>query len=59
MGHEDECGCDECGDDDFYDDADAKVDALINLLIKKKIITEDEINKEYDALFEDEEEKKE
>ncbi|MFH1398539.1 MAG: hypothetical protein ABIG95_00320 [Candidatus Woesearchaeota archaeon] len=33
--------------------ADDKVDALINLLVKKGIITEAEFDKEYDDLFED------
>ena len=33
--------------------ADDKVDALINLLIKKKIITEEEFEKSFDELFEE------
>ena len=36
--------------------ADDKVDALLELLIKKGVITEDEFNKEYDDLFEEEKE---
>ena len=36
------------------EDADNKVDALIDLLIKKGVITEDEFDKAYDDLFEDE-----
>ena len=33
--------------------ADDKVDALIQLLIKKKVITEQELEKEYNSLFEE------
>jgi len=33
--------------------ADDKVDALIQLLIKKKVITEQELETEYNSLFEE------
>ncbi|MBD3313847.1 hypothetical protein GF345_05380 [Candidatus Woesearchaeota archaeon] len=36
------------------EEADNKVDALVELLVKKGIITEDEFDKAYDDLFEDE-----
>ena len=32
--------------------ANDKVDALIELLVKKKVITEEEFEKEFDGLFE-------
>ena len=37
---------------DIAEHADDKIDALIQLLVKKKIITEEEFQKEYDGLFE-------
>ena len=40
--------------DEIAQMADDKTDALINLLVKKKIITEDEFEKEYEGLFEEE-----
>ncbi len=56
-----ECGC--CGHHDTDEEemtteeianhADDKVDALIQLLIKKKVITEDEYGKEFESLFEE------
>lgn len=36
--------------------ADDKIDALINLLVKKGIITEQEFDASYEDLFEDEDE---
>lgn len=33
--------------------ADDKIDALVNLLIKKKLITEEEFEKSFDELFEE------
>ena len=33
--------------------ADDKIDALIKLLVKKKVITEQDMEKEYNALFEE------
>ncbi len=33
--------------------ADAKIDALINLLIKKKVISEEEFQKEHENLYEE------
>jgi hypothetical protein len=63
--HKEECGCgcdhdDDCEDiedtpEDVAHNANDKVDALINLLIKKKVITEDEFETEYDELFEESE----
>ncbi len=44
----------ESSTEDIAEGADDKVDALINLLIKKGIITEQEFDEEYDDLFEDE-----
>lgn len=44
-------------DDEFVDyDAQVKIEALINLLIRKGIITEEEFDKEYDKVFEEDEE---
>jgi hypothetical protein len=37
--------------------ADDKIDALIQLLIKKKLFTEHEFEEEYNALFEEDEDK--
>jgi len=42
--------------EDIATNADNKVDALIKLLLKKKMITEDEFEKEYMDLFEEDEE---
>lgn len=39
--------------EDLAQNADDKVDALINLLIKKGIITEEEFDKELDDLYEE------
>jgi hypothetical protein len=56
--NEDSCGCC-CESEDIslkevaYH-ADDKVDALIQLLIKKNIFTEHEFEEEYNALFEEE-----
>ncbi|PIN68667.1 hypothetical protein COV93_08580 [Candidatus Woesearchaeota archaeon CG11_big_fil_rev_8_21_14_0_20_43_8] len=60
MSKEKECGCHCCDDEpmsteDIANHADDKVDALIQLLLKKKVITEDEYDKEFKSLFEDEE----
>ena len=41
--------------EDVANHADDKIDALIGLLIRKGVITEDEYDKEYNDLFEDEE----
>lgn len=55
-----ECHCEDgecvCGEEDVASEADDKVDALINLLVKKGIVTMDEIQTEYDALYPDDEE---
>lgn len=57
------CGCESCDCGSESEDisikevayhADDKVDALIQLLIKKKLFTEHEFEEEYNALFEDE-----
>lgn len=40
---------------DLAEGADDKVDALINLLVKKGMISHDEYDKEYDDLFEEDE----
>ncbi len=41
---------------EIADYADDKIDALIELLIKKGVITEKEFEEEYENLFEEEEE---
>jgi hypothetical protein len=54
------CGCC-CGSDESEDislkelahHADDKIDALIQLLIKKKLFTENEFEEEYASLFEE------
>ncbi|MBW3022578.1 hypothetical protein KY308_00550 [Candidatus Woesearchaeota archaeon] len=46
-----ECGCCSEEDSNYTDD---KIDALIELLIKKGIITEKEFEESYDDLFEEE-----
>lgn len=64
--HEEECEDPNCHCHQYYEDddsdidvadlaghADDKVDALIELLIKKGVFTEEEFTKEYDDLFED------
>ena len=43
----------ECDEEDLAQNADDKVDALINLLIKKGLITEEEFDKELDDLYEE------
>ncbi len=40
--------------EDIAEDADDKVEALINLLVKKRVITEEEFQKEYSELYEEE-----
>jgi hypothetical protein len=53
---EDSCSCCESEDISIKEvayHADDKVDALIQLLIKKKLFTEHEFEEEYNALFED------
>jgi len=64
--NEDSCGC--CCKSEESEDisvkevayhADDKVDALIQLLIKKKLFTEHEFEEEYNALFEDDGEEEE
>ncbi|MFA5142123.1 MAG: hypothetical protein WC471_04090 [Candidatus Woesearchaeota archaeon] len=42
--------------EDIANTADDKIDALVNLLVKKKLITEEEFQKAYDELFDDDEE---
>ena len=52
MDEKDEnCECEDFNAEDAAYNANAKVDALIELLIKKEIITEKEINDEYESLF--------
>ena len=41
--------------DDLAEDASDKVDTLIDLLIEKGLISEEEMNKRLDGLYEDEE----
>ena len=55
-----ECEC-ECSDEveEIAEHADDKVDALVSLLVKKGIITEAELQSEYDDLFEEDKEEKE
>ena len=55
CGHDD-CECDEMTSEDVANYADDKIDALIDLLIKKGVITEEEFGKEYEALFEEDSE---
>ena len=45
----------EMSPEDIAQQADDKVDALINLLIKKGMISEEELDKEIDDLYENEE----
>lgn len=45
---------DEMSIEDLAYHADDKIDALINLLIKKNIITEKELEDEFNSLFEEE-----
>lgn len=53
-----ECKCEECNCDPCecvtIDDVDDKVDALINLLIKKGVISEEEFEKAGEDLYEEE-----
>ena len=48
-----EAGEEDMDTEELAEHADDKVDALINLLIKKGVITEEEINNEYNDMFED------
>lgn len=50
-GHEDEISM-----EDLVYHTDAKIDALIGLLVKKKVFSEEEYETEYRSLFKDEEE---
>jgi len=43
----------EMSTDEIAQHADDKIDALIALLVKKKLITEQELEKEYEGLFEE------
>lgn len=43
---------DEMSIEEVAEHANDKVDALIQLLVKKKLITEEEFGKEFDGLFE-------
>ena len=62
-----ECSCDCAGKEDemvmttedIANHADDKIDALLQLLIEKKVISEDEYDKAFKSLFVDEEEKEE
>ena len=47
---EGDCGCNDTNDAEFAND---KIDALLDLLVKKGVITEDEFDKAYDDLFEE------
>ncbi|MFC1801385.1 hypothetical protein ACFLZB_02890 [Nanoarchaeota archaeon] len=53
-----ECGKEECecemSVEELANHADDKVDALIKLLIKKGVFTEDEYNQEFENLFKEE-----
>ena len=53
-----ECKCEECGETECdcvtLDDVDDKVDALIGLLLKKGVITEEEYEKAGEDLYEEE-----
>ncbi len=53
-----ECGKEECecemSTEELADHADNKVDALIQLLIKKGVFTEEEYTKQFENLFKDE-----
>ena len=55
---EEECECEEMDAQDLVEHVDDKVDALISLLVKKGVITEEEYEKEFDELFEDDDEEK-
>jgi len=52
-GHEDkECGChDQPSIEEIAFSAHYKIDALIGLLIKKGVLTEEELQKEIEALY--------
>ena len=53
-----ECGKEECecemSVEELADHADDKIDALIKLLIKKRVFTEDEYNEAFESLFKEE-----
>lgn len=57
CGHDD-CGCEDMSAEDVANYADDKVDALIDLLIKKGVITEEEFKDQYEALFDEEDSEK-
>lgn len=52
---QDPCVCDDGEDEvaELAEEADDKVDALINILIKKGVFTEEEFEKEFENMFED------
>lgn len=50
---EDEEG-EEMGIEELAVHADDKIDALVNLLVRKGVITEEEFDKEYEAVVEEE-----
>ena len=61
CGPECHCGHDhedyeEMAPEELLEDVDAKVDAVINLLIKKGVFSEDEFHKECEDLFEESDE---
>ena len=51
---EEDCECEDLSPEEISFQAHDKVDALIGLLIKKNLITEKELEEEYEALFEEE-----
>ncbi len=57
CGEENKCGCNDegCSEEMSMEDvvfhADAKVDALINLLIEKKIINDEEFIKSFELMY--------
>ena len=53
------CECEEMNVEELANYADDKIDVLIDLLIKKGVITEDEYAKAYDELFDENDEEKE
>ena len=56
---DEDCECNELSCEDLANYADAKADALIELLIKKGIITDKEIKDEFDSMFDESEDKEE
>ena len=54
MEEENQEGMEELSVEDNAELANDKVDALVNLLVKKGLITEEEFDKEYENLWEDE-----